>query len=89
MPFNVFKNIGKNDAKIIIIILDSSPIPNHKISIGTKASGGVLRINSNSGLKYSYIFLFTPNTTPSGIAINELIKNLLISFLHWHKHLRK
>ncbi|MPN55358.1 hypothetical protein SDC9_203040 [bioreactor metagenome] len=55
------------------MIFDFSPIPNHKISMGIKASGGVFLINSNKGLKYSYSFLFIPNKIPSGIAIIELI----------------
>ena len=45
-PFRMFINMGKKDASTIMMILDVSPIPNHRIKRAIKLMGGTLRINS-------------------------------------------
>lgn len=48
----MFRYIGKNDAKIIIIIFVFSPIPNHNIKSGIRERGGTFLKNWMSQSKY-------------------------------------
>ena len=60
----VFNKIGKNEAFAIKITFEVSPIPNHRITKGIHARGGICLIASNVPEKNLFVLPDIPINVP-------------------------